>query len=77
MERNDVSWEAAHYNKSQNDSEFKRPNPIADDHIKLMRHLPPPLPPKPKNLINDYQKKKVDVKIKKPVYIDQPTSSFV
>lgn len=49
-----------------------------DDRTKFMRHLPPPLPPKPKNLINDNQiKKKVDSKIKKPVYLDHPTSSFV
>jgi hypothetical protein len=43
-----------------------------------MRHLPPPLPPKPKNLTNDQQiKKKIDIKTKNPVYIDKPTSSFV
>jgi len=49
-----------------------------DDCTKLMRHLPPPLPPKPKNLTNDHQKKKKnETKTKKPAYVDQPTSSFV
>lgn len=43
-----------------------------------MRHLPPPLPPKPKNLTSDNQiNKKLDPKIKKPMFLDQPTSSFV
>jgi len=61
-----------------NDGEFKRPNPIPDDRTKFIRHLPPPLPPKPKNLTNEHQiKKKVDTKIKKSVYVDKPTSSFV
>lgn len=76
-ERNCVYRESARFYKSHNDGEFKKPNPI-DDHNKIMRHLPPPLPPKPKNLTNDYQsKKKLDSKIKKPVYLDHPTSSFV
>lgn len=78
-ERNGASRESARFYKSLNDGEFKRPNPVADDHIKLMRHLPPPLPPKPKNLItNDHPiTKYVDPKIKKPVFLDKPTSSFV
>lgn len=77
-ERNSLNRESARFYKSLNDGEFKRPNPIADDRTKLMRHLPPPLPPKPKNLINDQQtKKKGDTKIKNPLYIDKPTSSFV
>jgi len=77
-ERNTASRESARHHKSQNDVEFKRPNPIADDHIKFMRHLPPPLPPKPKNLNYDHQTiTKVDTKIKKPLYLDKPTSSFV
>lgn len=76
-ERNGGNRESARFYKSQNDGEFKRPNPITDDRTKLMRLLPPPLPPKPKNLTNDHQTKKVDIKIKKPVYLDKPSSSFV
>lgn len=74
-----ASRESTFYYKSQNDGEFKRPNPIDDNSTKVMRHLPPPLPPKPKNLVNnDQNKKKIDTKVnKKPVFIDHPTSSFV
>lgn len=77
-ERNGGVRDSARFYKSQNDGEFKRPNPIVDDRTKFTRHLPPPLPPKPKNLTNDRQATtKVDNKIKKPVYLDKPTSSFV
>lgn len=77
-ERNGENRESTRFYKSLDDGEFKRPNPIADNRTKFIRHLPPPLPPKPKNLTNDLQiKKKVDTKTKKPVYVDQPTSSFV
>ncbi|KAF0773017.1 regulator of G-protein signaling loco [Aphis craccivora] len=77
-ERNGENRDSTRFYKSLDDGEFKRPNPIADDRTKFIRHLPPPLPPKPKNLTNDLQiKKKVDTKTKKPVYVDQPTSSFV
>lgn len=66
------------HHKTQNDGEFKRPNPILDDCTKFMRHLPPPLPPKPKNLTTDLQSsKKLDTKNKKPIYLDKPASSFV
>lgn len=66
------------YHKFKNDGEFKKPNPIVDDRTKFIRHFPPPLPPKPKNLTNDQTMKKTDLKIKKPVYSDKPpTSSFV
>lgn len=77
-ERLGASRESTRYN-SQNDGEFKRPNPIDDNNTKVMRHLPPPLPPKPKNLTNNnhQNKKKIDTKIKKPVFLDHPTSSFV
>lgn len=77
-ERNGGNRESARFYRSQNDGEFKRPNPMVDDRTKLMRHLPPPLPPKPKNLTNDHQTtKQINAKIKKPVYLDKPTSSFV
>lgn len=77
-DRYGVNRELARNHKSQNDGEFKRPNPIDDDCSKFMKHLPPPLPPKPKNLTNDYQMtKKVENKIKNPVYLDKPASSFV
>lgn len=63
--------------KSQNNGEFKKPNLRDDEYSKFMKH-PPPLPPKPKNLTNDYQiTKTMDNKIKKPIYLDKPASSFV
>lgn len=73
-----MNREYIHFQKSQNDEEFKKPNPIVDDHTKFIRHFPPPLPPKPKNLTNDQTMKKTDLKVKKPAYSDKPpTSSFV
>ncbi|XP_050521691.1 regulator of G-protein signaling loco isoform X2 [Daktulosphaira vitifoliae] len=70
--------ESARFYTSQNDEEFKRPNPINETRTKIVNQLPPPLPPKPKNLLNDqFVKKNSDNSIKKPVFLDNPTSSFV
>ncbi|XP_050429908.1 regulator of G-protein signaling loco [Adelges cooleyi] len=70
--------ETACFYTSQNDGDFKRPKPMTETRTKIVGHLPPPLPPKPKNLINNQLiKKKTDGKVKKPIYLDHPTSSFV